>query len=90
VGDLKWVRAHHDTVRGRISSEWRREAGRFTWQVRVPVGATATVHVPGKAATEGGKAAREAAGITVLREEPGLTVLQVGSGSYRFGSALDR
>jgi alpha-L-rhamnosidase len=37
VGDLTEASGHHDSVRGRISSAWRREGGRVTWDIEVPV-----------------------------------------------------
>jgi alpha-L-rhamnosidase len=40
--------AAHDTPYGRASVAWRRQDGRFTLDVEVPVGTVATVHVPGE------------------------------------------
>ncbi|WP_328608324.1 glycoside hydrolase family 78 protein [Amycolatopsis sp. NBC_00345] len=39
--------ARHETPYGEASVSWRREDGRFTLDVVVPAGASATVHVPG-------------------------------------------
>jgi alpha-L-rhamnosidase len=39
--------ARHETPYGEASVSWRREDGRFTLDVLVPAGASATVHVPG-------------------------------------------
>ena len=47
VGDLKWVKASHESMYGTIRSEWTlREDGHFEWDVTVPPNTTATVHVP--------------------------------------------
>jgi alpha-L-rhamnosidase len=42
--------ARHDTPYGEAAVSWERADGRLTLRVTVPVGATATVHVPGEAA----------------------------------------
>jgi alpha-L-rhamnosidase len=86
---LAWARGHYDSLHGRIASDWRVEAGRLTLDVTVPPNTTAEIHVPAKGAgevTEGGRPAREAAGLALLREGDGVVVFQVGSGSYRFGA----
>ncbi len=59
VGDLKWVKASYDSVRGKVVSEWRRDAGKFNLRVRVPVGVTATVILPSKGG-HGGHRRRQA------------------------------
>jgi len=47
VGDMTWVKAHHDGPFGRISVAWIREAGKLVIDVEIPPNSTATVHVPG-------------------------------------------
>lgn len=46
VGDLTWAGADYDSVRGLISSWWKRDGGRFTLDVSIPPGCTATVELP--------------------------------------------
>ncbi len=63
--------------------------GSFNLRVRVPVGVEATVFLPAKdgtPVTEAGKPVESAAGVRLLRREPGVAVLAVGSGQYEFGS----
>lgn len=87
VGDLKFVRAHYDSLRGRIASHWTREQGNFDWRISIPPNTTATVFIPTSSATtvtEGGQPATKAEGVTFLREENGYAVFRIGSGSYRF------
>jgi alpha-L-rhamnosidase len=89
VGDLKWVKASYDSVRGKVVSEWRREAGKFNLRVRVPVGATATVVLPAKEGTpvtEGGKAVELAPGVQRLTRGNGTAVMAIGAGEYEFTS----
>ena len=90
VGDLTWVKSHHESPYGRIVSSWRRDGDHLTMEVTVPVNTTATVSVPGSQVTEGGKPAAAVEGITWLRDEQeGRSVFNVESGSYRFESQLE-
>lgn len=45
---LSFVRAHIDTRRGRVESEWRRENDRVHYTFTVPAGAAATAVIGGK------------------------------------------
>jgi alpha-L-rhamnosidase len=54
---IDWVRAHYDSIQGRIVSGWKREAGRFELDLTVPANTTATVYLPARDAVslmEGG------------------------------------
>ena len=87
VGDLKWVRASHDSMHGKIVSDWKREREKLILDVTIPANATATVFIPAKSAadiTEGGKPLDKAACVQFLRTEGGCAVLEVASGRYRF------
>jgi alpha-L-rhamnosidase len=90
VGDLTWARGHHDSVRGRVASAWRRERGTFTLTVEIPVSVAATVYVPAARAedvTEGGRPAGEARGVRFLRMDGPSAVFEVGSGRYEFAAS---
>jgi alpha-L-rhamnosidase len=90
VGDLTWARAKTESMYGTVSSSWRKEKERFTLEVKIPVGATATVYVPlaGRAedVTESGKPAARAAGVNCLRVEDTAAVFDVSAGQYMFVS----
>ena len=67
------------------------ETGNLKLEVTVPINTTATVYVPAKDAagvTESGKPALKAVGVKFLRMEDGAAMYEVGSGTYRFQSAL--
>jgi alpha-L-rhamnosidase len=86
---LTWVKAHHDSMYGRIASEWKLENGKLTMHVTIPPNTMATVHVPAQVAdavTEGGRPAAEAPGVKFLRMDAGAAVYEVGSGCYTFES----
>ncbi len=91
AGDLTSASARVRTVRGDVSSSWRRPADQsFALDVTVPVGATATVSVPAPsrwAVTESGVRAEKAPGVTFVRYRDGRAVFAVGSGNYRFRAA---
>ena len=87
VGDLKWVKAHYDCPYGRIESEWKRENGRFTLKIAVPVGATATIYIPApspNSVTESGTPAGRSPGVRFIGMSRGRAVYGVGSGKYEF------
>ncbi len=87
VGDLRWVRATHNTVRGKISSAWEKKDGKFRLSIVIPVNAIADVYVPARDAahvTEGGRTINKARGVKFLRMEGDAAVFAVGSGSYEF------
>ncbi len=54
VGDITWVKAHHDGPYGRIASHWKKQANKFTLDVHIPPNSTAMVFLPdGSARTVG-------------------------------------
>jgi alpha-L-rhamnosidase len=84
VGDLKWVHASYDSIRGKIVVNWGHNNGKFTLEVLTPPGTTAEVFVPEKHST----AVANAAGETFLRMENDCAVFEIGSGKYKFASKL--
>jgi alpha-L-rhamnosidase len=87
VGDLKWVRAEHESIYGPIRVAWTKDGGRFTLDVTVPVSATATVLVPApkpESVIESGRRAATSPGVRFVRTEDGSTVFEIVSGIYRF------
>ncbi|MEI8040575.1 MAG: glycoside hydrolase family 78 protein [Verrucomicrobiota bacterium] len=84
---IDWVRAHYDSIHGRIASEWKLEGGRFSLNVTIPANTTATVYLPvgdASAITESGQDLARAPGLKLLRAEGGFVVLVAESGTYRF------
>ncbi|NLX05480.1 MAG: family 78 glycoside hydrolase catalytic domain [Phycisphaerae bacterium] len=88
-GDLRWVKARYDSIRGPIVCEWRIVDGRFELEVEVPANTTATVHVPAtrpEAVTEGAGPAAKAEGVRFIGIDGSAAVFGVESGRYRFQS----
>ena len=88
VDDLEWVKSRYDSVRGTISSNWRKRNGRLHLDIEIPVNSQAEVFIPvekGKKILEGGKpVGNTTPGVMFLRKEDGLMVYRVGSGRYSF------
>jgi alpha-L-rhamnosidase len=93
VGDVTWVKSHHDSPYGRIASHWKRDGEKLTMDVTIPPNSTGTIFVPAKDAssvTESGKPAGEAEGVKFLRMENNAAVYAVSSGTYQFQSTLNK
>ncbi|MFO1487892.1 MAG: family 78 glycoside hydrolase catalytic domain [Verrucomicrobiota bacterium] len=76
VGDLKFVKATHRSPYGLIASEWRKDGGKFDWQIEIPANTTATVVFPlqpGQCVKQDGK-----------KLPASCRTLSLGSGKYRF------
>jgi alpha-L-rhamnosidase len=85
------VSASYDSVRGRVSSKWRRTASDFELEVLVPPNATGRVYLPAsnaKAVTESGTGrtviADKADSVKLIGVDGGRLVYEVGSGRYQF------
>jgi alpha-L-rhamnosidase len=48
VGDITWVKAHHDGPYGRIECRWKREGTQVLLDVVIPPNSSATINVPGQ------------------------------------------
>jgi hypothetical protein len=91
VGDLTWVKAAYDSIRGRIVSEWQRKGQALSLHVVIPANTTATIYVPAKDAKlvrESGRPAAKSAGVKFLRMDGAYALYDVGSGEYAFSSTL--
>lgn len=89
VGDLKSAKATYRSPYGLIASDWRKEGGKFEWDIEIPANSTATVFVPKMAKqslTESGDTLGQARGVKLLRGEGDRIVLQLGSGKYHLVS----
>lgn len=85
VGDLKQVKTSYNSIRGKIASEWTIEDGKFKLTVAIPAGTTATVMIPAIGTVlEGGKDAAKAKGVTKLESHNGMSIIEIGSGEYKF------
>jgi hypothetical protein len=80
VGDVTWVKARYESIRGRIVSYWKREGRRFTLEATIPANTTATIYLPATSAS----AVKAPSGATFVRMENGEAVYEIGSGRHLF------
>jgi alpha-L-rhamnosidase len=84
---LEWVDSSHDSVRGRIVSNWKVTESGTEYEIAIPTGCTATLvlpHAPKQNLTESGKPLESADGIKVISKDASETRIQVGGGHYLF------
>lgn len=91
TGQMTHAEGYYDSMYGRISSAWKKEAGKLTYQATVPANTTATLYLPAaseKGITEGGQPVKQSKGVTFIKFENGKAVYKLVSGSYSFQTAL--
>ncbi|MFA5327895.1 MAG: family 78 glycoside hydrolase catalytic domain [Prolixibacteraceae bacterium] len=79
------------TIRGIISSEWKRQPGLFMLNVSVPFNTSAEIYIPGKkggVVTESGLPVSQLKGATYKGFKDEYFVMHVPSGNYKFKSRL--
>jgi len=94
IGDLNYVSASIRTMRGMISSSWKKSDHSLAFNITLPVNTQAKVSLPkmklgnvtikesGKAVWENSSYIESIAGITGASEDDEYVTFQVGSGSY--------
>ncbi len=83
LGNIKWVRAKHESTYGTIKSAWEIQGDKFTLKITVPVNTTATVYVPEVAGP-----IQKGEHVRFLHVEDNYSVYDVESGTYEFVSQL--
>jgi alpha-L-rhamnosidase len=96
LNNLTWVKGSVNTIRGKISSEWKRDKNSFTLKVTIPVNSIAEIYMPKMGNSkviirEGrhtiwkdGKPVDEAPGILSSRGNQDYIIFETGSGNYNF------
>jgi len=96
LGDLSSVEASVNTIRGFVSSKWKRTETAFTLDVKIPVNSRAWVNLPllgwdkveikenGNPVWEDNSFIEGVEGIEEAHKENGCIIFRVGSGSYSF------
>ena len=90
---VHFVKAHYDSIRGRIATAWSLTGSTFNLNVTLPANTSALVYVPARSVSdvsESGRPASKAPDVRFLRMEGGCAVFEVGSGTYRFVSRSGR
>ena len=87
VEDLDWVRCHYNSIRGRITSNWRRRGNEICLDIELPVNVSAELFLPTDDPgniRENEKQIEKITEIIILRKEKDATVCRIGSGKYSF------
>jgi alpha-L-rhamnosidase len=92
VHGLDWVSASTNTISGQITSAWHRVGSGYALKITIPVGSTATVHLPklkleDPVLLESGhplSATARVPGVVDVTVSPEDYVLKIGSGMYTF------
>lgn len=88
VGDLTYVNASYQSVRGEIRSHWRREGTTFIWDIATRLNTTASVYLP-EACRQGDKSKRNQDLMTLkvstgVRTDGNWVIIDLESGKYSF------
>jgi alpha-L-rhamnosidase len=84
AGDLAWAKGSYESVRGVISSDWKRDGNRFTLNVSIPPNTTAEVWLQSK---ENNPVLESGVAVKNVHYQNGYAILTVGSGDYSFVSS---
>ncbi|MBN2290899.1 MAG: family 78 glycoside hydrolase catalytic domain [Pirellulales bacterium] len=87
AGDMSFVEAEYQSIRGPIKCNWKRTGDDFSLKLHVPANTSATVYLPARqvnSISEGGQKVTEVEGVTLLGTEGGQTAFKVISGNYVF------
>jgi len=90
-GKLTYAKTSYKSIHGKIATHWRRSGNTLKLDITIPANTTATVYMPARDARsvrESGRPAAESQAVQFLHIKEGCAVFAVGSGRYRFISAL--
>jgi hypothetical protein len=93
VGDVTWVKADYNSIRGTIASHWQRDGRKFRLEITIPPNTDAIVFLPAESAesvTESGKPVSQNPAITLRGTQGDPARYAVGSGHYQFESIIPR
>lgn len=80
VNGLDEVNASFHSMYGLIRSHWKKEPGRFTWNITVPANTSATIYIPFK----------NVKGEGFARMQHDTAVFKIGSGDYTFTAEREK
>jgi len=81
VNDLSSAKGSYQSVRGKISSDWKKDQNGFSLNVSIPPNTSAEIWLP---AADQQKIAESGKAISAARYENGYAVINIGSGNYQF------
>jgi alpha-L-rhamnosidase len=87
VDEVSFAKYYNQTALGEAGIHWQKTGDKFTMQVTVPVGSSATVYVPAKSGqkiTESGNPASQSDQVKSMDEKEGYSIFSINSGKYAF------
>jgi alpha-L-rhamnosidase len=87
AGELQFAKGYYESIRGRISSEWQKEAGGLDWKIVIPPNIRARIFVPAASAAgiyENGRPVQQVRDLKFIKQEDGFEIFEAVSGSYHF------
>ncbi|TDQ08107.1 family 78 glycoside hydrolase catalytic domain [Pedobacter metabolipauper] len=80
----------YQSINGAIKINWKRSVDKFTIEVTVPPGSTATVYIPSKGSniTESGLPISQSKGLKLVKQENNEAIMNIQSGTYYISTAL--
>jgi alpha-L-rhamnosidase len=84
VGDVTSARATYHSVYGDITSDWKKQDGKFELDVEIPPNTTATIYIP----VVNNLPVSIIGTLSAAKYENGKAVIKIGSGKYNFKTNL--
>lgn len=87
ISEVDWVKAHYNSIHGKIVSEWKRDGNTFYLAISIPANTTATVYLPTEnmaTIEENGTEISKVSDVKIIKKEKGYVLIEVGSGNYSF------
>lgn len=84
---LNEVNASYDSYYGIIKSHWKKNKAGLSWDITVPVNATAVIYFPVPTTVpiyEENKLLKLSRGVSLLKTDGNYTLVEIGSGNYHF------
>ena len=88
---MTWAEGSYHSISGKIEVKWKKEKGKFQYDIVVPVNTTATVHMPSTGSEQvwlDGKKLSDVQGITNVNFVAGYVVFELVSGTYGLQSVM--
>ncbi len=83
--ELNHVKASYECPYGPIRSEWKKDGNQLMWHIEIPANTTAQVRIPVRFNVR----SQKGNGVYSVDAEGDETVINIGSGKYIFGSAVE-
>ena len=80
---LTYANASYESPYGKITSDWKRDGNKLSWNVVIPANTTATVKLPSSFGVE---ISPDQKGVIKIEESGGILSVELGSGKYTLQS----